>query len=208
MIVWKYLKYKTSIFAFCLLAFSCNQSDYTKLVKAELSKGIREDSILFGIKFGDTRNEFFGTCFDLNKQRLVTHGPTNSSVQYVFYDSSVHSKATQMRLLFYPSFDAEEKINNMNMELTYTGWAPWNRHLQSDSLMKKTQELLLDWYGGNEFIIANVNATEVPVKLDGNRRVLLYVKDAQSVMIQVQDILHPTYRHSIHSDNIQDDKKE
>ncbi|MGC1240569.1 MAG: hypothetical protein WA874_03230 [Chryseosolibacter sp.] len=166
-------------------------------MKSELSKGARKDSLLFGIKFGDTRNDFYGKCFDLNKKHLVTQGPANTSVQYLFSDSLVHDKPTQIRLLFFPEYDEKDLIAEMNMELSYPGWAPWNKSLQSDSLKVKTLELLMNWYQGNEFVTADVNNAPMSVKLDGNRRVLVYIKDAQSVGVKVQDILHPKFKHSI-----------
>ncbi len=197
MMSWKSLKLHVSIAAIAIVCTACFQSDYTKMVKGELEKGVRKDSLLFSIKFGDTRNEFYGKCFDLNKQRLVTQGPGNTSVQYLFTDSAVHKKPTEMRLLFYPLYDEKEAIIEMDMELSYPGWAPWNRALQSDSLKVKAMQLLMRWYNGNEFVTANVNDQPMSVKVDGNRRVLVYVKDAQSVAIKVQDILHPKFKHSI-----------
>lgn len=201
---WRFIKYVTSLILSGLIINGCIQSDYTKLVKSELAKGIRNDSILLGISFGDTRNEFFGKCFDLNKMQLVTQGPANSSVQYIFTDSSVHKEPTQIRLLFYPSFDQKEKITNMDLEFSYTGWAPWNTKLQSDSLKVKVMELLKKWYGGNEFVTANTGDTQLPVKLDANRRILIFIKDQQSVTVKIQDILHPKYMHSISQDKIKD----
>lgn len=174
----------------------CFQSDYTRLVKSELEKGVREDSLLFGIRFGDTRNDFYGKCFDLNKKHLVTQGPGNVSVQYIFTDSAVHDKPTQMRLLFFPDYDEKETIAEMDMEFSYPAWAPWNKSFQSEQLKEKTRELLMHWYKGNDFVTAEVDDAPMLVKLDANRRVLLYVKDAQSVSVKVQDILHPRFRHS------------
>lgn len=197
MMTLKYLRSLASVVALAISCTACFQSDYTKLVKTELEKGVRQDSLLLSIRFGDTRNEFYGKCFDLNKQRLVTQGPGNTSVQYLFTDSAVHKKPIQMRLLFYPEYDEKEAIVEMDMELSYPGWAPWNRALQSDSLKVKAMQLLMHWYGGNEFVTANVNDKPMSVKVDGNRRVLIYIKDAQSVAIKVQDILHPKFKHSI-----------
>jgi hypothetical protein len=175
----------------------CFQSDYSKMVRSEIEKGVREDSLLLSINFGDTRNEFYGKCFDLNKKRLVTQGPANTSVQYLFDDSIVHKNPTQLRLLFFPEYDDKDRIAEMNMEFSYPGWAPWNKALQSDSLKIKTMQLLMHWYKGNEFVTANVNDAPMSVKVDGNRRVLVYIKDAQSVSVKVQDIFHPKYKHSI-----------
>ncbi|MEO6108287.1 MAG: hypothetical protein ABIP52_17545 [Cyclobacteriaceae bacterium] len=194
--IWRCILYPISIVVFSAVLYGCFQSDYTKLVKSELAKGIRQDSLLFGIRFGDTRNDFYGKCFDLNKQKIVAQGPGNSSVQYLFKDSSIHNKPTQIRLLFYPSFDKNDVIAQMNFEFSYPGWAPWNKEFQADSLKVKAMELLMLWYKGNEFVTADVNNTKMPVKLDGNRRLLVYIKDAQSVVVKAQDILHPNFKHS------------
>ena len=134
---------------------------------------------------------------DLNQQKLVTQGPKGITVQYSFTDSLVHSGPTPMRLLFTPFFDEQEKISNMSLEFSYSGWAPWNKHLQSDSLIGNVKKLAMAWYKGNEFIMASVGGKDVPVKLDGNRRVTAYTLDAQSVVLEVQDILHPKFSHSI-----------
>jgi hypothetical protein len=55
----------------------------------------------------------------------------------------------------------------------------------------------MEWYKGNEFVIAHVQDTEQFVKLDGNRRVVIYKLDPERVVVKVQDILHPMFRHSI-----------
>ncbi|MEX1238606.1 MAG: hypothetical protein WEB30_02785 [Cyclobacteriaceae bacterium] len=99
-------------------------------------------------------------------------------------------------MLFYPSFDKDDVISQMTFEFSYTGWAPWNKAAHADSLKEKTMQLLMLWYKGNEFVTAEVNSTRIPVKVDGNRRLLVYLKDAQSVVVRAQDILHPDFKHS------------
>ncbi|MCA6370412.1 MAG: hypothetical protein IM631_03360 [Cytophagales bacterium] len=197
---WKFLKYSISYLSICVTLSGCFQSEYTRLVKAELAKGVRNDSLLFGIRFGDTRNEFYGKCFDLNKQQLVTAGAGNN-VEYVFSDSLFHRNPTNISLLFYPSFDQNDKIINMKMQFSYRAWAPWNRDMQSDSLLGKTEKILMNWYGGNNFILANVGGKQMPVKLDGNRRILVYTWDMKSVSVEVQDILNPVFKHASRSED-------
>lgn len=197
---WKFLKYSISYLSICVTLSGCFQSEYTRLVKAELAKGVRNDSLLFGIRFGDTRNEFYGKCFDLNKQQLVTAGAGNN-VEYVFSDSLFHRNPTNISLLFYPSFDQNDKITNMKMQFSYGAWAPWNRAMQSDSLLGKTQKILMNWYGGNNFILADVGGKQMPVKLDGNRRILVYTWDMKSVSVEVQDILNPVFKHASRSED-------
>ena len=206
--IWRYTKYPTSLLLFGILFSGCFQSDYTKLVKSELARGIRVDSILLGINLGDTQDEFFGKCFDLNKNQLITQGPSGLSVQYRFADSLVHNTPTPIRMLFSPSFDDKKMIASMELEFTYAAWAPWNQHLQSDSLKIKVMDLLMLWYGGNEFVTAKVNEKEIPVKLDCNRRLLVHIKDTQSVVVSVQDILHPKFMHSTTASEIKEENQE
>ncbi len=197
MINWKFIKYIVSIVLLGITFSGCFQSDYTRLVKSELAKGVSKDSILLGINFGSTRQDFFGRCFDLNRQHLVTQGPSGLKVQYMFSDSLVSAQPNKVRLLFSPFFDTEEKIAEMDLEFSYLAWAPWNKHLQADSLQPKIMKMLMLWYKGNEFITAKVEGDEIPVKLDGNRRILIRRKDTESVTVRVQDILHPKFMHSI-----------
>lgn len=201
----RFIKYPISIFVFGIALSGCFQSDYTKLVKSELAKGIRMDSVVFGINLGDTRDEFYGKCFDLNKQRLVTAGPNGATVQYLFADSLFHEKPTSMRMLFIPAFDKNDVIMEMNLEFSYPAWAPWNEQYHSDKLKANVLKLLMHWYKGNEFLTVNINGNDTPIKLDSNRRMLVYIKDEQNVVVKIQDILHPTYRHSITTDEVKKD---
>ena len=198
--IWRFIKYPINLFILITILSGC-ESDYTKLVKSELAKGIRKDSILLGIRFGNTHNEFNGKCFDLNKQHLVMEGEGHS-VQYLFTDSLVHRKPTQIRLLFVPAFDDKEILSNMDLNFSYVAWAPWHRHFQADSLGTKVKKLLMLWYGGNEFVTAHVGDINLPVKVDGNRRVLVYRDDPQRVIVRIEDILHPKYRHSVGLDSV------
>jgi hypothetical protein len=165
------------------------------MVTAELASGIRQDSILLGLSLGDSRNEFYGTCFDLNKQQIIHQGPVSASVQYNFIDSLVHDIPTPIRLLFYPGFDEEEIITDMEMEFSYAGWSPWNTDMQSDRLKEKILVLLELWYKGNRFVKAEIKNVDMDVKVDGNRRILVFIIDEQNVGVKIQDILHPRYKH-------------
>lgn len=191
------MKWLSSLIILLSVLTGCLESEYSKLVKAELAEEVKQDSLLLGISFGDTQKEFYEKCFLLNKKMLVSQGPDNSSVEYVFTDSAFHSDPMRIRLLFYPGFDEKRIIKNMDLEFSYSGWAPWNKRLQSDSLKNKVLDILYDWYGGNQFITVNIDDKQLPVKVDANRRMMVFIKDPQTVVVQIQDILHPVYKHSI-----------
>jgi hypothetical protein len=194
MITSRSIKYPISVLFAVLLLAGCSRSDYTRMVEEELAKNERKDSIILGIKFGHTVQDFFARCYDLNREKLVTQGPSGNTVQYLFYDP-ITSDSAQMRLIFFPTFDRTSKIAEMNMEFSYVAWAPWNKHLSADSLKPKAMKLLMKWYQGNEFVVAKREKGDLIVKVDGNRRILVSNKDTQSVSVKVQDILHPGFKH-------------
>lgn len=193
----RFLKFSSNGILLSLFLTSCFQSDYTRLVKKELASGIRKDSIILGLELGDSREEFYAKCTDLNKQQLITQGTSGFSVLHFFKDSLVHQKSTEIKLLFSPIFDKGDTLAGMDLDYSYVDWAPWNKSMQSDSLEIKLIRLLELQYKGNPFM--EVKSKEVPlkVKVDGNRRLILVKKNDHIVSVKVQDILHPNYMHSV-----------
>lgn len=191
-----FTKYNFSLILLIPFLVACFQSEYTRMVKNELAKGVRKDSIILGINLGDSKDDFFGKCMDLNAQHLITQGNDGTSVQYLFVDSIEHQTPAHLRLLFKPVYDDKEKIAEIQMEFSHQGWAPWNEKLQSKVLFPVAEKILLNWYEGNNFVDAEVAGQKLRVKVDGNRRILMYIKSDQSIAIQVQDLLHPNFKHS------------
>jgi hypothetical protein len=189
----KYIKSISVLIVFVAALVSCD-SDYTKLVKSELSKSQREDSLLFNIKFGTTREDYYGICFDLNKKRLVTQG-VGFSVQYIIKDSLTQVPPRDITMYFYPSFDSTDVVKGMDMEFVYPGWNSSIRELQSDSLRAHVMKILERWYKGNNFMNVKINERDTPVKIDANRRIMVLLEDEQRVLVHIQDLLHPEYRH-------------
>jgi hypothetical protein len=62
---------KFLIIFFLLIQLSCNKSEYTKLVNNEMAKNIVNDSLIFGMTFGQTRKLFFDQCWKLNNQKII-----------------------------------------------------------------------------------------------------------------------------------------
>ncbi|HLZ16410.1 MAG TPA: hypothetical protein VKQ08_05195, partial [Cyclobacteriaceae bacterium] len=61
------------------------------MVKSELAKGVRHDSVLLGINFGDSLKTFRDKCAELNRKHLTMEGP-GAHVQYLILDSILHKK--------------------------------------------------------------------------------------------------------------------
>ena len=120
----------------------------TRLVKKELAKGKRVDSLFLGISFGMTSKTFYGYCWELNKKGIFTDGASNTMVLYKI-NSALRFPAS---MNFYPDF-YENKIYHMRVIFQYDGWAPWNKAQYADSLLPDILRLYKKWYpGSNEFI--------------------------------------------------------
>ena len=178
---------------FCLVGLfsACNFSEtegekYSKLVKRELAKGVRVDSLFHDIKLGMTSKEFYTHCWDLNKKGILMDGEMNTAVLYKLKDELKHPGSMN----FYPDF-YEDKIAKMRAKFSYDAWAPWNKNLFADSLMPDVLNLCKTWYPrGNEFITLNdsIRGT-IHVKVDGNRRIIIGKVDDRVVLVDYTDLL-------------------
>jgi hypothetical protein len=172
-----------------LVYFSaCRQSEYDSMVKEELARNVRYDSIFFDLHFGTTRQDFYATCWKLNKQGLIKQGPGNLSVEYELDSGDLDHEGY---MWFYPEFTEDtQKIYLMPVEFVYKGWAPWNKHLSADSLLPQVRTLLEKWYGGKFTYMENDNGDiRLWVKVDGNRRIRLYKKNEYTVKAEFLDLL-------------------
>jgi len=163
---------------------SC-ESEYTKLVKTELAKNEENDSIFHNLKFGQTKKEFFDICWNLNKEGIATHGPSNSYVQTFLYPKDSTNLTEKMRMLFYAKFNQDNKIKAMDVKFSYAAWAPWNDDLKANKLLPKIQDTLMKWYPGNPFIKVK---DDILVKVDGNRQIQLQVESDRDVAALIEDL--------------------
>ncbi len=172
-----------SIFIFII--FSC-QSDYTKMVNKEARQGELKNDLVFGLVLGSTKKDFFNRCWELNKEGLVTQGPNNNSVQHVLGTENL----TAINMLFYGVFDAKDKMTGMNFEFSYKAWSLWNKKYEARELLPVMKDTLMKWFPGNEFIPLKIDRIEEStlVKVDGNRQIMVYVKDDKDVAVKIEDL--------------------
>lgn len=140
------------------------------------------DSIFLGLHFGMKRQEFFDKCMELNKSHQTTQGTQNTSVLYI--DRENFKLPVDMN--FYPNF-FEERIYAMPVYFNYKAWAPWNRELQSDYLLKEVKVLLEKWYGKG-FQEKKLNSGKMAYyKVDGPRIITLKMRDEQYVDVLIEN---------------------
>jgi hypothetical protein len=172
-----------------LLLFAC-QSDYTKLVNLEASKGLQQDSLLFGMSFGDTKKSFFDRCGELNKKKLVSQGPNNRSVLYTLSSKEDDKNLTAIDMLFYGNFNKSDIMVGMDLEFTYKAWSLWNKDYEAQKLLPVVMDTLMKWFHGNPFIPMEREKSDIEifVKVDANRQITAFAKNNKDVAVRIEDL--------------------
>ncbi|MFY0685950.1 MAG: hypothetical protein JXQ90_02235 [Cyclobacteriaceae bacterium] len=179
-------KYSNLLLVVIVGMMACQPSNSIESITTqELGKGIKQDSLFLGLKFGITQKEFFDHCWELNKQQIVSHGGDNLSVKYSFKDAD----DLDVDFNFYPDYD-DGLAFKYNARFNYVAWAPWNKHLWADKLLMNIQPVLEKWYGGNEFVQIKINDKLKFYKIDGNRQIVLEIKDERFVQATFIDLIH------------------
>ena len=157
---------------------------YERRLKRELASGIRYDSLFMGLSFGMTQKEFYEHCWNMNKDSIIKQGSANMSVQYDL-NEELEYPAT---MNFYPKFDSG-KIVEMPVRFIYNGWAPWTKELSASNLAKDVKSWYEDIYGKGFITVTHPMNGDAYTKIDGNRRITIYVENDLYVWARFTDML-------------------
>ena len=141
------------------------------------------DSLFLGLYLGMGKQEFFDRCMVLNQEKRATNGRSVQSVKHVLemdFDNPVIME-------FYPTF-FYDKIIEMPVVFTYEGWAPWNKEYSSDSLLVKLLPVFKQWYGDDFKLLNHETMGKVYYKIDGKRRINLFIRDDRYVQAVFSDM--------------------
>ena len=161
-----------------LSIFSC---DRNKFFGASVNKNY--DSLFLGLYLGMDRQAFFDRCWELNDEQVATNGGSVQSVKYVMENEFEQTVIME----FYPVF-YKERIIEMPVVFTYDAWAPWNKELGSDSLLVKMVPVFEKWYGDGFKALDHETMGKVYVKMDGKRRINLFIRDDRYVQAVFSDM--------------------
>lgn len=167
------------------------KSEYQQYVERELEEAVQQDSLIFGMRMGQTKKEFYTICWELNRQKLISQGTGNTSARFVTDRDSLGNKSPQSKdMLFYGIFDENDVMRGMEMTYSYLAWAPWNEDKQSDVLLTDLRDIYLQDYPGNDFIeiIIEDSESKALVKIDGNRQITMYPKNKKDVVVKIEDL--------------------
>ena len=172
-----------------ILFFTSCKSEYTKYVESELDKGVIYDSLIFDLKIGQTRKDFFRICWDLNKAQIITEGE-GMNAKYVEKLDSSADQTLQKTMLFYGIFDQTDTMRGMDIKYRYDSWALWNKERHSIVLLNELKTFYSQNYKGNDFLEKDLDGIKYKayVKIDGTRQILLYQKDDRDVVVKIEDL--------------------
>ncbi|MCH7398735.1 hypothetical protein MM236_12090 [Belliella sp. DSM 107340] len=166
------------------LFFSCDRkTEYEKVKQRELESGKVVDELFLGLKFGMPRKEFFGTCWELNKEGVLMQGAHALKVQY----KPELPSGKMANMFFYPKFE-EGRIFYMPVEFQYRDWFPTNPEYSSENLVMDVVAYFEELYGEGFFKVEDSSGAFAMVKVDGNRLVRVHIKSLSAVSVDILDL--------------------
>lgn len=182
---------------FCLLVLTpflaCEiESEYSKLLKKELKSGKSFNDLVLGLKIGQTKDDFYKICADLNKKKLITSGARNLYPEYILYPKDSVENGKKIRMSFMGIFDNDRIMKGMDIRFNYYSWIAWREEYNSDNLINEIKDTLQLWYPGNNFIEIDLQLDSknnlAYVKIDGNRQITMYKIDGRDVAVIIEDV--------------------
>jgi hypothetical protein len=156
---------------------------YDNILKRELAKGTRNDTLFLGLYFGMPEKEFYTHCWNLNKKGLIRQGEFNTTVRYeVKKDLKFPANMD-----FYPHFK-DGKIFEVPVRFLYQGWAPWNKNLSSGELQKYVLKCYKKTYGRKFLKVVHPTHGAAYVNVNGNRRITIFREDEMHVWAVFTDL--------------------
>ena len=123
------------IIIFGMLIFGCkNQSEYTKVLKWELENKNEFNDLIFDMKIGQSRQDYFDICYKLNQKKIVS-GQRSLNPELILESKDDSVKGSNIKMSFNGIFNEKKIMKGMEMRFYFTGWSSWNKDLSSDNLL-------------------------------------------------------------------------
>lgn len=142
------------------------------------------DALFMGFYLGMSQKDFFDHCTELNKQQLITQGPGgNTNVEHLIKDQF----SSEVSMRFFPTF-IDHRIFEMPVTYAFISWAPWNKQYWADQLLEEVLAEYKKTYGDDFKLLNHPTQGRVYYRIDGKRRINLFVKDEQFVQAVFTDL--------------------
>lgn len=164
---------------------SCSKS-YETVIKEELGRQVRYDSLFHDVYFEMPRKHFLEHAYEMN-QCGIFFAQGSGEIKIDFQDDFKYP----VEFVFFPNFESEV-ISGLSGSFYYTYWNGFNREFWAIKLQLDLLQKMEDWYGGRPFIKIpgpDLAAGHAYAKIDGNRLIMLWNNiDNRRVMIMYSDL--------------------
>ncbi len=160
-----------SMFTILILACAHRQT-YNEVVAEELARKVRFDSLFHGLYFDMPMTEFYEYGYEMNQKGIFFQNAMNVEV-IVHYDDEYSSPVD---FVFFPD-EKYPSIQIIRGYMKYRRWSPFAKDLTAAKLQEEIKEIFEKRYGGRQFMKIVHPEGHWPyayVKVDGNRKILLY----------------------------------
>ncbi|MCB0629759.1 MAG: hypothetical protein R2824_33700 [Saprospiraceae bacterium] len=172
---WHYpaLSFLLFIFLSIIACRKTPEEQYRKFEKNELAKGIHYDSLIYGLTFGMSNDEFRDYCFGQHLEGQFNQGGRRNSAWVV--SQLKHELNYPAEINFYPEFK-QDSITGLNASIYYVNAHYQDHTFHLDSLLQDVLHLVEKWYGPGYYKIKSPvkYKDDVYVKVNGNRRITIY----------------------------------
>ena len=135
------------IIIFGMLIFGCkNQSEYTKVLNRELENKNEYNDLIFDMKIGQSRQDYFDICYKLNQKKLIVSGQRSLNPELILESKDDAVKGSNIKMSFNGIFNEKKIMKGMEMRFYFTGWSSWNKDLSSDNLLVQLKDTLREWF--------------------------------------------------------------
>ena len=173
-----------------ILIFGCQRkSEYSIILTRELEKKNQFNDLIFDMKIGQSRQDYFDICYQLNKQKKIISGERSLNPELILKSKNGSVKGSNIKMSFNGIFNEKKIMRGFEMRLYFTGWSNSNKDLSSDTLLAQFKDTLKVWFPGNDFFKVNFEDNlSAEVKIDGNRRILAYKVNSKDIAVRIEDM--------------------
>tara|TARA_Y100000768_G_scaffold371847_1_gene338939 strand:- start:154 stop:747 length:594 start_codon:yes stop_codon:yes gene_type:complete len=178
------------VIIFVIFVFGCkSQSEYTKVLNRELENKNELNDLIFDMKIGQSRKDYFDICYKLNQKKLIVSGERSLNPELILKSKNDTVGGHNIKMSFNGIFNNEKIMRGMEMRFYFTGWSSWNKDLSSNNLLIQLKDTLRKWFPGNDFFkVKFENNLSTEVKIDGNRRILAFLLNSKDVAVRIEDM--------------------
>ena len=178
-----------TIIIFSLIVGCQRKSEYSEILTRELEKENEFNDLIFDMKIGQSRQDYFDICYQLNKQKKIISGERSLNPELILKSKNGLTKGSNIKMSFNGIFNEKKTMRGFEMRFYFTGWSNWNKDLSSENLLFQLKDTLRKWFPGNDFFKVNFeNNLSAEVKIDGNRRILAYKVNSKDVAVRIEDM--------------------